>query len=271
MHILVDIGGTKTRVAATRDLERFDKPDIFSTQTKYEQGIAVLIEAIKKYSKKESIERISIGMPGVVAMDHRSLATQGNIPDWKDKPIADDLEAAVGGKVHIENDTALCGLGEAVYGAGKGAETIMYLTVSTGVGGVRIVRGMIDSPERGAEIGYQYLMMDPLQRFSDLVSGRAISKKYGMPPRDLGREHGAWEELARIVAIGVHNSILHWTPDRVVLGGSMFNEIGISVERVKFHLSEIMKAFPQIPEIVHSSLGDVGGLWGGMARLKRLR
>ena len=40
-----------------------------------------------------------------------------------------------------------------------------------------------------------------------------------------------WEELAETFAIGLHNTILHWSPDRVVLGGSMFNEIGISVER----------------------------------------
>ena len=80
-----------------------------------------------------------------------------------------------------------------------------------------------------------------------------------------------WEELARHTAIGVHNSILHWSPDRVVLGGSMFNEIGIPVERVKFHLQGIMRAFRAIPEIVHSQLGDVGGLWGGMARLKQLK
>ncbi len=271
MHILVDIGGTKTRIAASRDLESFDKPQIFSTQTNYEEGIAILVEAVQKYAKKEHIERISVGMPGAIAPDHRSLVTQGNIVDWKNKPVADDLEAAVGGKVNIENDTALCGLGEAVYGAGKGADTVMYLTVSTGVGGVRIVLGQIDSPARGAEIGYQYLALDPLQRFSDFVSGRAISKRFGMPPRSLGKDHEVWEELARIVAIGVHNSVLHWTPDRVVLGGSMFNEIGIPVDRVHAHMKEIMRALPSVPEVVHSSLGDVGGLWGGMARLKQLQ
>lgn len=272
MYILVDIGGTKMRVATTVDLERFERPQIFHTPGKYHQGIQTLIDAINTASEGATITRIMVGMPGVVAEDHRSLITNGNIPDWKEKPVAADLEKAFGGRVHIENDTALCGLGEAVSGAGKGARVVMYLTVSTGAGGVRIVDGVIDLPDRSAEIGYQYLTIEePLQRFADLVSGRSISKRFGMAPRDLGKDHEVWEELARYVAIGVHNSILHWTPDRVVLGGSMFNEIGIPVDRVAFYVKEIMRGLPLVPEIVHSSLGDVGGLWGGLARLRQLQ
>ena len=272
MHILVDIGGTKTRVAASRDLESFDKPQIFSTQTKYEAGIVTIVESAKKLAKGEVIERISVGAPGVITPNHQSLLTSPNLPDWKGKAIGGDIESAVGAKVHVENDTALVGLGEALYGAGVGATTVMYLTVSTGVGSVRIVDGKIDAPYRSAEIGHMYFNSSgELQKFMSLVSGKTIQQRFGMAPKELGKDHAVWEELARIVAIGVHNSILHWTPDRVILGGSMFNEIGISVERVRAHLSEIMKAFPKIPEIVHSSLGDVGGLWGGMARLKQLR
>ena len=272
MYIVVDIGGTKTRVAGSADLEAFGEPMIFDTPQKYDEGIAAIVEAARTCSMGSSVELISIGAPGVIAPDHRSLATKGNIPDWKDKPLAAEIESALGGKAYMENDTALCGLGEALYGAGKGVDTIMYMTVSTGVGGVRIVHGHIDSPERRAEIGYQYLSIgDPLQRFSDLVSGKAIQKRFGVHPKELGKDHAVWEELARHTAIGVHNSILHWSPDRVVLGGSMFNEIGIPVERVKFHLQGIMRAFRAIPEIVHSQLGDVGGLWGGMARLKQLK
>jgi len=79
-----------------------------------------------------------------------------------------------------------------------------------------------------------------------------------------------WEELAQLFAYGLHNTILHWSPDRVVLGGSMFNEVGISVERVRAHVAEIMRKFPEVPEIVHSQLGDIGGLWGGVARLKQI-
>jgi len=49
----------------------------------------------------------------------------------------------------------------------------------------------------------------------------------------------------------------------------MFNEIGIKVDRVAAHVAEILKKFPVAPNIVHSSLGDVGGLWGGLALLRQ--
>ena len=103
------------------------------------------------------------------------------------------------------------------------------------------------------------------------VSGAAIGNRYGMHPRDLGKDNPLWEELARMLAIGVHNSILHWSPDRIVIGGSMMNEIGIPVPRVHEHVKSLLHKFPVVPEIVHSSLADMGGLWGGLALLRQIR
>ena len=51
----------------------------------------------------------------------------------------------------------------------------------------------------------------------------------------------------------------------------MFNEIGIPVERVSAHLGAIMKKLPELPQIVHASLGDLGGIHGGLARLRQFR
>jgi predicted NBD/HSP70 family sugar kinase len=145
----------------------------------------------------------------------------------------------------------------------------VYLTVSTGVNGVRVVDGKIDVSRQGFEIGGQYLSTsEPPITLEELVSGSAIGSRYGMHPRDLGKDNPLWEELARMLAFGVHNTILHWSPDRVVIGGSMMNEIGISVPCIAEHVKTLMRKFPTVPEIVHSSLGDVGGLWGGMAYLK---
>ena len=49
----------------------------------------------------------------------------------------------------------------------------------------------------------------------------------------------------------------------------MFNEVGISVPSVERHVKEIMVKFPVVPEIVHSALGDVGGLHGGLELLRQ--
>jgi predicted NBD/HSP70 family sugar kinase len=269
MHILADIGGTNMRVAGSRDLQQFGEPVIIRTPQSYAEGMAAFVEAARKAAGSGKIESVAIGIKGVPAPDKRSVMTapQNMLRDWKGKELAADIERGLGASsVRLENDTALVGLGEAVYGAGKGAGIVVYLTVSTGVNGVRIVDGHVD---RGhAEIGGQYLQVgDALKSLEDLISGAAISEKYGVHPREIDKDSPLWEDLARITAFGVHNAILHWSPERVVLGGSMFNQIGISVERVSAHVREVMRKLPATPDIVHSSLGDVGGLWGGLALL----
>jgi glucokinase len=259
MYILIDIGGTKTRVAGSIDLETFGEPIIIDTPQGYDEAIAKIAEAASQISD-------GVALRGAVAGYTRNWKA---LPQWKGRDLAADLTAALHTTVHIENDTALVGLGEAVYGAGKGTPICVYLTVSTGVNGVRIIDGKIDVSRQGFEIGGQYLSTsEPPITLEELVSGSAIGSRYGMHPRDLGKDNPLWEELARMLAFGVHNTILHWSPDRAVIGGSMMNEIGISVPRVAEHVKTLMRKFPTVPEIVHSSLGDVGGLWGGMAYLK---
>lgn len=261
MYVVVDIGGTKTRVAASGDLVSIDEPVIIDTPQSYAEGVA-RIAGVARAVSGGTIERIAAGIPG-----------GRNLADWRGKPLAADLETALNAPIALENDAALVGLGEAVFGAGKGADIVVYLTVSTGVNGVRIVRGRIDESHQGFEIGGQYLSTgEEPQTLESLVSGRAISERFDVAsPKYLGKEHEVWEELARTLAFGVHNTILHWSPERVVIGGSMMNEIGISVPRVEEHVRSIMQKFATVPPIVHSALKDLGGLWGGLALLNQRR
>jgi glucokinase len=271
MYIVADIGGTKTRIARSHDLETFDEPIIYDTPHPYEEGIRVFITRTLELAQGEPIERVVIGLPGAFNADRRSLFNAPNLGGWNKYPIADDLEHALNTLVTLENDTALVGLGEAAVGAGVGASIMVYVTVSTGIGGVRIVNGAVDANVYGFEIGHQYLFIEnEPKELCDLISGTAVVEKYHIQPKELGLGAPVWDEFARYLAFGLHNTILHWSPNRIVLGGSMFNEIGISIDAVRAQLDEIMHIFPTVPEIVHSSLGNTGGLYGGLARLKQL-
>jgi predicted NBD/HSP70 family sugar kinase len=271
MYIVADIGGTKMRVAGSSDLSSFNEPVILDTPQEYDKGIALFAETARKIAGGESIEKCAVGIAGTLSPDKRALVRSTHLQQWGNHSFGSDLEAALHSSIYVENDTALVGLGEAVFGAGKGATICAYITVSTGVNGIRIINGKIDQGIDGFEIGGQYLAMgEHPETFEDLVSGYAIEQKYGKHPRELGKEWDGWENLARTTAFGVHNTILHWSPERVVLGGSMFNEIGISIDRVQNHLQTIMKKFATIPDIVHAELHDTGGLYGGLARLKEM-
>lgn len=255
-YILADIGATKIRMAAAETADAFSEPIIFETPQEYDRALELIAKTAESLGGGDMRGFIA-GVPGA-----------RNLPEWKGKPFKDDIAKLVQVPVTVENDTALVGLGEAVYGAGKGASLVAYITVSTGVNGVRVVHGAVDVSRQGFEIGGQYLATAGTTTLEDLVSGRSIHKRFGMHPRELGKEHPVWEELAQILAYGVHNTILHWSPDRVVLGGSMMNDIGISVDRVQEHVRAIMQKFPATPEIVHSQLADKGGLWGAVVLLK---
>lgn len=261
MYLLFDIGGTKTRIASTIELDKFSEPKIIDTPQSYDEAMQAYADAATELTGGTLLQGVMIGAP---RPDH--------LPEWRGKDIARDVAIAVKApEWHLENDTALVGLGEATFGAGQGAAICVYITVSTGVGGVRIVNGHIDLARQGFEVGGQYLTIsNPPTSLEGLVSGTAISDRFGMHPKSIPKDDQIWEELARVLAIGVHNTILHWSPDKVVIGGSMMNDIGIPIPRVQDHLKQILVKFDAVPEVVHSSLTDKGGLWGGLARLRQL-
>jgi predicted NBD/HSP70 family sugar kinase len=268
MNIVADIGGTKTRMAGSNDLLGFSEPVIYDTPKEYKTAMEVFVQNARKIAGHEHIEAVQIGIRGNIIAE-RGAIFDDLLNDWSEKPIAHDLRVALSiPTVNLANDVATVAMGEAHFGAGKGARSLVYFTVSTGVNAWCVVDGSLELGGRGPEIGGQYLNIDPTITFEEMVSGSAIEKQFGKHPKELGKDHEVWDELAELCAYGVHNTILHWSPERVVLGGSMFNEIGISVPKVAENVKKIMRKFPDVPEFAHSALGDLGGLWGGLALLR---
>jgi len=269
MHIVVDVGGTKTRVAGAENFESFGAPSIFESSQDYTQGVAHIVAAARKLAGGEKIDGIALGAPGVISKDKRRLLRVPNLPGWDGGEICADLEKALNAPALLENDAAFVALGEATVGAGKGASIVAYITISTGVNGARVVDGVIDRSAQGFEMGEQILGLEPTSPTFELIaSGVMVEQRFGKPPHELGADHPVWDELAGITAIAVHNTIAFWSPDRVVVGGSMMNEIGISLERVRGHLFALPRKNPSLPPVVRGTLGDVGGLWGALAALK---
>lgn len=270
MYVAIDIGGTKTRIGRAHDLDTLAAVEIFHTSRTYREGLGALVDAVKKIAGGKP-RGVAVGAPGVLSRDKRRIVNAPNLPDWNAAALADDLEAALGAPVFMENDTALVGLGEATVGAGKGAAIVAYVTISTGVNGARIVDGALDRATFGFEIGEQLLGVDASARtLEELVSGRAIEDRFGAPPATLGKDHPVWEELSEIVAIGLHNTIAYWSPERIVVGGSMVKEVGMPLDLIAACLRRLKRKNPLLPDMRGAALGDLGGLWGGLVRLRAL-
>lgn len=276
MYILFDIGGTKMRVVAA-DREKFlGEPVVVETPKDFNEGFDTLRRIVDNLAQGLTAENRAVtaivgGIAGPLNAEQTMLVNSPNLSGWVGHDIKNALRTAYKVPVELENDAALVGLGESHFGAGRGKSIVAYLTISTGVGGARIIDGKIDRASLGFEPGHQVIDPDntlcPKCVGNDLeayVSGSAVEKRFGVKPYEI-HDDAVWDELAKFLAYGLNNTIVHWSPDIVVVGGSMMNEVGIPIPAVRKHLAEILKIFPQIPQIEKAELGDFGGLYGSLA------
>ena len=273
MYIVFDIGGTKTRVARSADLVTLDAIQKFETPSSYREGMLMLQDVIDTLSDKKKISSIAGGIRGPLNHEKTGIVSESKLFDWVGRSIVGDLKQQYGCAVFLENDTAVVGLGEVIFGAGKGHPIVAYHTVSTGVGGARFVHGQIDMVSVGFEPGHQILDVDQtvlgrtvLPTLENLVSGSALEKRRGVKPYEISQDDHVWEELAEFLAYGLKNTIVYWSPDAIVLGGSMI------VGDPRIRLADIQKATENAlsglmpcPPILDATLKDDGGLYGAMA------
>ena len=265
MYIFIDIGGTNTRIGVSSDLTSLNDHLIFETPENYPEGIDILNKKISEIKNGEKIDGIVIGLPGPLNSAKTCLESSPHLGGWVGAEITNDLGNTFSCGAYLENDAALVGLGEAVYGAGRGKDIVVYITVSTGVGGVRIVGGRIDENKHGFEIGHQHIK-DGIT-LEDLVSGESIEKKYNTAPRQITDER-VWQEYADDLALGVSNTVLFWSPDIIVIGGSMSRSV--LFDRLNIEVAKDTRILKNLPAIVPSELDSIGGLYGGLAYMQNI-
>lgn len=262
------------KIAVSEDGKMIDASRLIPTPKDFTNGLQTIIQIGKELSGGKRFRGVCGGVPGLLTKEKEILLVSSHLPRWAGRPILKELERAFGTSVMLENDTALAGLGEAVVGAGRGKGIVAYLTVSTGVGGVRIVRGKIDVHRLGFEPGHQIIDIGSAGKpvtLEECISGSALADRLGIEPGKVINP-AVWDELARILAYGVNNTVLHWAPDIVILGGSMITKrVGIKVSEVERYLKQALTIIPlaEQPPVVEAELGDQGGLHGALALLRR--
>ena len=275
-YILFDIGGTKTRVAASEDLQSFGEVVSFKTPQKFTEAMKKMIETIKKLSPKQPLAMAG-GVRGLLNEEKTGIENDAVLTDWVGKSIAESLQKSFDVPVYLENDTAIAGIGEAVYGAGKGLDIVAYHTISTGVGGAKIENGEIDLASIGFEPGHQILDIDRTvlgdeidPTLENLVSGTAVGERFGVKAYEIPQSDIIWNELAEYLAQGLRNTVLYWSPDAIVLGGAMIvGDPAISIDDIRKYTVESLDGFVSSPLIAKAELGDESGLYGAISVLNR--
>lgn len=260
------------RIGISSDGKEIEKKEICQTPADYYSGLEVFRDFLDKNALAGKIKAVAGGIAGPLDHEKTMLINSPNLPLWVLKPLKTSLFEMMGAPVFLENDSAVVGLGETVRGAGHGQSIVAYLGIGTGIGGVRIVNGKIDEYSVGFEPGHQVIDISStyvdgcggLGHLEALISGTGVERIYNQKPEEI-TDKKILEDIARILAYGVNNTIVYWSPDVVILGGSMMKII--SIDLVKFYLEETFRIYSQIPPLKEAILGDSAGLLGSLALL----
>lgn len=263
VDVVCDVGGTNMRVAAVWTVGGTLRMALkIKTPPDPVLGIAKLIELARAVASDAEIESVVIGFPGL-QNEHGELYDTTNLPQWGGVKLTKELEAVFDVPVAVRNDALLAGLGEACVGAGRDHAVVGYVTVSTGVGGGRIVNGKIDP--HPYIIGHQCIGDAELE---DMISGTAVRKMFGCEPSRVPLKHS--NTLADILGEGLFCAHMQWRPDAFVLGGSMMlGHHPIPINRVRKKFAELV--FNKIPAIRLAELGDMSGLHGARILAQQMK
>jgi predicted NBD/HSP70 family sugar kinase len=267
MYLLFDLGKTNLRIAVSERGTAIDasvvvpSPKTFSEVTK----------AIKNgawYLGAKKLRGICGGIAAPLVPGTSRVASLG--PRWRDGSLAEKLKTIFKVPVTVENDAALAGLGEAVYGAGKGHDIVAYMTVSTGVGGSRITHKRIDASAFGFEPGDQIIDAHgkPLQGLEEMIAGKYFEKRHGKKPYEI-TDRKIWDRAAFLLACGLVNVTALWSPDVIILGGSMMKKVGIPLPKTKAYFDRLWRRPRHKPRIVPARLADESGLYGALAYIRQ--
>jgi fructokinase len=240
------------------------------------------------YVKEARIKGIGLGSFGPVDVDPVS-PTFGYItttpkPNWANTNIFGILRQELGVPMIMDMDVAASAMGEFTWGASRGVDPSLYLTVGTGIGGSYIVDG---KPLRGLvslEMGHirvpHDIRLDPFHGacpyhgdcFEGLASGPAIQARFSKPAETLVDDDPFWDIETGYIAFALANYIFTFPPKKIVLGGGVMHK-DFLFERIRSRLSGLLNNYLNHPVltshmdeyIVPPALGYRSGVLGGIA------
>ncbi len=274
VYIGADIGGTKTLVVACDVSARELRRQRFATPLSLSEGLDRLVTAIATVAGNARIAAIGVSIGGPIDRS-RGTVSPPHQPEWREVPLRSLLEERFGCPCRIEVDTDAAALGEWYLGHVR-ESPLVYLTLSTGIGGALVLDGQLyrgaggTHPEPGHQtVPNEFGDREPIRCacgafncLEALISGRALQQRFGQSPEHLPA--GVWEQVGRILGHGLRNIALLYAPRRIVLGGGL--AIGAAERLVpvaQAMLQEAVRLVP-VPRLAVSVFGAEASLWGAV-------
>ena len=302
--VAVDIGGTHIRAAVYRPDSITPIAHQRTRSLANEPGVYDRLEqAVESVWPGGDVKAIGIASPGPLDPHTGTILATPNIPEWKNFPLASRLSARFGVPVYLDNDANMAGLAEWQFGAGKGHENLVYLTISTGIGGGVITQGCLlqGFHGMGGELGH--MLIDPngplcgcghRGHVESFCSGPSIARYVAEQLADGQKSSlqseavitaaqvgeaaragdalaiSAFERAGHYLGIAVANYLAIFDPSILIFGGGvsqvgelLFKPFKESLRKHTFHPHYLDNLV-----ITKAALGDDAGLLGALALAK---
>jgi glucokinase len=301
----IDLGGTKIS-GAFSDINGnvLSKHTIPTNASEGDMAVlnrilSVIDEVIKLSGKSiDEVKAIGIGSPGPLDSKEGRIIETPNLP-FEDFNLVKPVTSKYNVPVFLENDANAATIGEHIFGAGKGTENMVYITVSTGIGGGAIINGKIyrGSTANALEIGHTTLLIDgPRCNCGNygcaeaLASGTAIGrqareavqqgKKTSLSEYETVTSYEVFKEAEKGDAVAseilnyslnylgvcVANVVNAFDPEMVVIGGGVSKGGEIVFDIVKDVVKKrALNPMRDLCKIVPAGLGTDAGVIGAVA------
>jgi glucokinase len=302
----IDIGGTKIALG----LARLDGQPLpfrrFPTQIKNapEQILEEACSELEQMAAEARTRIVAVGIGCGGPLDRRRglILSPPNLPRWDEFPIVRQVEERFGVPVLLDNDANAAALGEHEYGAGRGVRNLVYITISTGIGGGLIINDqLVHGVGDGAgEVGHMVVApggppcgCGARGCLEAICSGTSIARRAserlahdGRPSTlrdtsgtervtahavaeaaragdEIARE--VWDETIVYLALGLSNIIATLAPEAIILGGGVSTSGDQLLVPLRARVRESVRIMPvEQVRILQASLGGDSGIHGAL-------
>lgn len=282
----IEAGGTKVVCAIAAGADDVRAEARVPTTTP-ERTLAAALAFFRKHRRRWPVAALGIGGFGPLDLDPASptwgFVTTTPKPGWAWTDLAGPFRRALGVPVAVDTDVNAAALAEHRWGAGRGSDPLVYLTVGTGIGGGALVDGRLLHGLVHPEMGHVRVPRDPARDpfrgacpyhgdcLEGLASGAAMRARWGAAPETLPSDHPAWSLEAEYLALGLVAVVSILSPRRIVVGGGVAATPHL-LPRVRARLSALLGGYVPAPVlgdlatyVVAPALGDRAGVLGALA------
>jgi glucokinase len=309
--LAIDLGGTKILTAIVRPdgrlaAEEYELTDAWEGR---EAVIARICNLARRTLNAAGLKPVDLGgaaiaAAGIIDTKLGLVTVSPHLPDWRDVPLGELLHEKLGLTVWLVNDATSAALGEQRFGVGKGVKNLLFVTVSTGIGGGIILDGRLYEGTNGAAGEFGHMTVDPsgprcpcgnIGCWEVMASGSAIQseasrrlasgensllqnmtggKPESVNAKMVGEAAARGDGMAReIIAraseylgIGLVNLVNIFNPEMIVIGGGVSNLGEMLLQPARQLVWERAFKLPaQTARIVKAGLGQASGVLGAAA------